>query len=1037
MPKFLHVSNPMKPLSDFKSEKFPAGTSIKDYLSEKKIPEDGIVAIVDGDKITSENWDQPLASNQKVIIYCNIGSTFVIAIIVLLVVAIALFFFLPVAPGETSEEGDSVYTLKGQKNQKKLGQPIEKHYGRMRIFPSYMAAPFTRFKNNDQYLYALFCLGLGKYEVHNIKIEDSPIASFDDVEWEIYEPNQKVKLFPTNVQTAAEVAGIELYGPNQDEYPDGGWSGPFPVCSPGSLAYKIEIDISFRQGLYQLEDDGGTDTANVQILFQSRLINDNGNPIGDWVDLEGPNTFDVESDSTTALRKTKGFTVAEGRYQVRGKRLNDQPESLKFKSQVHWETLRSFNDKEQNFGNVTLLAVIAKASNNLNDSSKSAFNVELTSILKVYNSATQIWELLPTRNPAWAFCDIIKAKYGKGIGYKFIDVPRLSALADQFQSSGIRFDGSFDTNTTIWSALQTVMNVGKAVPIIRGGLISAVRDAPNIIPTLGFSGDNIVKGSVTVQTKLVNHSEHDGLEVKYLDNSDWKFKTVSCLVGIDRGLKCKQVTLIGCVNRDRAYRWGMYQRAVEVYQTDNISFETGIEGGTAVYGDIIAIKHETLLSENDFVELESGRLEHDALMYYDTALEEITEIISAETVTIITLPFSPTFEIGKTYRIALRDKIGTVHGPYQVFETETPNMVTLSVPLVNSEFNVAETSEAAMYWFGENGQEYTLAKITKIEPGGSEDSVKITAVPYNDKIYSFDLLNAPEIGEPVEPPDIPNLPTVTNLQAKPALRSASPEVVITWRPALGATHYLIYKSLNGVDFEFVASALYSGYILPVKAGNLWLRVRGVNIGAGPFAEWNGPVGAPTTAPDVPTGIALKNPFDDLLEIKWNADFIATSYVVKILIGAVEILTKSFNVNNASFTKAYLENLATRSGVVPMGRAFKVSVQSVNSVGSSAFSPEVIFTNAPPAAPTNLTSVLVSGTNHLISWQLSEPDDLQPNYKVYASTVNGFIPDPVNLVVSPATKSANLDAPTPPLYFRVASLDIWGTEESMSEQAVIL
>lgn len=1030
---FIYVKKPLRPLKDFKPVRKAFGISISDYLTELGIEKSNLTVLVDNKKTLSEDWDSVLPNKSNVIISPAIGSSAVFILVAVIAVAIALYFFLPSMspPSDQESESDSAKTLRGQKNQKKLGASIEKHYGRVRIWPSYMASPFTQFEGNDQYLYALFCLGLGKYNVHNIKIGETLIGNFDEVQYAIYQPDEKVTLFPTYVYTSSDVSGIELFGSNEDDYPSGGgWVGPFISAPPGAKSYTMQIDLSCRQGLYRLDSKGKIKFARVQALFQYRPIDDDDNPIGSgtWTNLlPGGSSFtlDILRNQTDSQRITVSIAVANARFEVRGRRANERKLDQKYRDAIHWEGMRTFNETEQNFGDVTLLAVKARATNNLNDSSKSDFNVELESILPVYNFSTGTFSNETTGNPVWAFVDIARAKYGKALGKDFLDLVRLSQLASDFDAAGIRFDGSFDSRVTVWSALQTVMNVARAVPVVIGGKISAIRDVPGVVPTLGFNANNIVTGSMSVTTKIVNHSEHDGLEIEYVDSSDWKRKTVSCLIGNDRGVRMKQIKLTGCTNRDKAYQWGMYQRSVEIYQSDNFNFETGIEGATAVFGDLIAIKHETLPSENDFIETYSDRLSPTALTY---------EIILGDSVSVIELPFSPVFEIDETYRIALRDNLGIVRGPYICTEHATnPFKVVLGIALDHSDFTVEVGAEASIFWFGVSGDEYTLARIIKIEPAGI--NVRISAVPYDERIYAFDSSTAPSISNQFQIPVAPPLPTVIGLTVT-TFPDSLDEAVVSWIPSYGAKYYNVFQSLDGINFSFVASVPYSSLILSVEPGDLWLRVQAVNVGGGPFATWTGEVGIPTLPPDVPQNIRLLELFEGLnLSITFDPENLATSYIVKVYIGATEIVSKTVLVESATFSNSQVAAAAIAISET-LVRNLNVTVQAVNAIAPSAESPPATFSNPQHVEPTDLSAAIDTGTDYLLEWECAEEIDFL-TYKVYASLTSGFTPSGANLVGTTTSKSLIVDGSTLPLFVRVGALDAWGDDPALSNEYEIV
>lgn len=867
MPNFITLENPLSRITQEQCWRTSHGTP-REFIRDMSIDMTGKIVIVDGKAV--EDWDVTLSPDSQVVITRKIGAASLTILIVALAISVALFFFLPTVPNPAAQdvESDSAYTLRGKRNQSRLSQPIEKHFGKVRIYPPYMSKPFTEYKGQDQWLYSLFCLGLGRYEIHDIKIGDTPVSDFSDVEYEIVQPNRKVKLFPTNVQTSEEVGGIEMLGSNESGYD---WIGPFPICNASERAYKLQVDIAAREGIYYVGSNGdGTFQMGIEVEFELRQIDDNGAPVSgaaweriiyhnEWHHSERPDRFTLEADLT------------EGRYEIRGRRLGARYFDNYARHSFHWEALRSFCDSPQEFGGVTLLAVSARASDNLNDSNAKAFNVEMTSILPVWNEVTEEWEREETRNPVWAFCDILKARYGKQIGNRFIDIANLSQIAADLETENITFDGSFADAGTVWDSLATVAAICKGVPVVIGGQVSMVRDVPLITPTLGFNSENIVRGSVSTQLSLSNHADHDGIEVEYLNGNTFERETVKCLLENDRGQRCRQIRLHGCIDRNRAYRWGLYQRAVEVYQRENITFETGLEGGTAIFGDLVAISHETIPTETPLAPTSAGRLPSNAF----------SEVGG---VTRIGLEKPVIFEVGKSYSIALRTSSGEIQGPFLCDGVEgNPFAVDLQTLVTPDDYEVITGGERGLYWFGEDGDGFTRAKIVRIEPGSDESRVKITATPYTEDVYSFESLDAPPKTSEFALPQADPRPIIENLTVETAASQAG-YATATWRPARGARYYIVKLSYDGIKFLKIGNPTVSNFTFQVlppagsPASYIYIKVAAVNEGAGPFASWDGVAGNLPLPADM-SGLNVIDAGGGNATASWNLSNWAESYLV--------------------------------------------------------------------------------------------------------------------------------------------------------------
>lgn len=102
---------------------------------------------------------------------------------------------VPTGQGGTSEEESQMYAVSGQSNVTKKLATVPKVYGTHRIFPTIAANPYTQLENDAngelvQYLYAIYDFGLGPGFVEDLKIGDTPISEFTDVDFRFVDLNK-------------------------------------------------------------------------------------------------------------------------------------------------------------------------------------------------------------------------------------------------------------------------------------------------------------------------------------------------------------------------------------------------------------------------------------------------------------------------------------------------------------------------------------------------------------------------------------------------------------------------------------------------------------------------------------------------------------------------------------------------------------------------------------------------------------------------------------------------------------------------------
>jgi hypothetical protein len=117
-----------------------------------------------------------------------------------------------------------VYGIAPPQNQARLGQPIPVIYGSVVALPDFAAQPYTFFdSNNDQWMHAVLCAGLGDIDVSEILFADTSGVPIPPgvVQWRAFKPAEHFSRFGTiygqtgvreNVVTSPAVGTQELLG---------------------------------------------------------------------------------------------------------------------------------------------------------------------------------------------------------------------------------------------------------------------------------------------------------------------------------------------------------------------------------------------------------------------------------------------------------------------------------------------------------------------------------------------------------------------------------------------------------------------------------------------------------------------------------------------------------------------------------------------------------------------------------------------------------------------------------------------------------
>tara|TARA_R110002020_G_scaffold472424_1_gene700427 strand:- start:18458 stop:21043 length:2586 start_codon:yes stop_codon:yes gene_type:complete len=820
--QIVKINNPFYPTRDYDVLR-GLGSTVLEVLESTGLGDfqTPTIVTVNNEPVLKAEWGDPLNEGDVVglvpVVQGSIAAIIIVAIVAISAIAIALSLSVPVPNSPKLAEPDPVYSLRGQTNQTKLGHPIEAGYGQLRVWPSYGAKPYNKYISNESYQYSLFCIGHGEYQVAQVYIEDTPIEDFEDIEFEVYQPGETVTLFRDNIQTSSEVGSQELYGPNEDNYDS--WFTAVANDS-GTLANMIELDVALPSGLYHQDKKGKLKKVTVTAEFEYIEIDDAGVEIGSWVTLRN---WDKRIATATPRRYTLSQAVSPGRYKVRGRRTNDASNSHKNSDTLVWESMRAFLPNVGTYGEVTMLAIKARATANLNDQSKRKINCDVVRMLPNITGGAPT----ATRSLVRAFLDVFRSTYGANLlTSDLFNLVAMQALDNEFNSEGIFFDWVFDSKTTVWEAAKTVCQAGRAMPILDGSQVYIVRDIPRATVHHLFNDENIIQDSFELNVSLLRVEEYDSIEMEYRDPTTWKPETVICALPGSNVDKPESRNIAGVADRDRAYHEGMYMLGVKKFQRQEVKFSTGVEGFLATYGDFIKVEFDTFGVE-------------DAVGGHITA-------VSVDRLTVeLTVPV--TFTEGFDYRLSAKGKDGTIYGPYTATEGLDSYQVVLEAP-ITTELNFANNSETPIFIFGRSVSFAQDCVITNLSPGGDE-TVDVTAIIYDDRVYDYDDTDAPALEYSGSQFPSDPLPVVTGVK----LEGVSENLFnISWVGADQASSYIVqisgdpdeYEGFPDVEnsdpneaWETIGQTPATSFETTILLEYVYIRVAGVNVGQGPWSYY--------------------------------------------------------------------------------------------------------------------------------------------------------------------------------------------------------
>jgi hypothetical protein len=344
--------------------------------------------------------------------------------------------------------------------------------------------------------------------------------------------------------------------------------GAFSMCRPDQTGDEAALDFVFPGGLYK----GDLQGTNVQIKVTFQPVDANGAATG--AALVYNHTFSASSN--TPQRYTVKWPLPPARYTAKCERVTPSDGKGSTVDRVTWTGLKLRLTKPPKtvrvYGDVTLVAVTIKATNEVNGSSlsKVRFNVDRN-----------------LGGPVESMVDILTANYGGRRPVNDAELDQAEINAMKAKLAGTEFNAVFDTRGTVWEAMVLSLQTAACAPLSIGSKITIVRDSVKT-RTAVFSDMNIVAGTMSVGYVFDKVGDPTGVKVEYRDPLSW---TPAYVHLPDHDDNAQSINLFGCSSRDVALQHANLIQNRRKGQRKSISFETEMEGLLVRHGDRIAVSH--------------------------------------------------------------------------------------------------------------------------------------------------------------------------------------------------------------------------------------------------------------------------------------------------------------------------------------------------------------------------------------------------------------------------------------------------------------
>jgi predicted phage tail protein len=571
-------------------------------------------------------------------------------------------------------------------------------------------------------------------------------------------------------------------------------------------------------------------TLSVQSLFKQK---DDGSVVGTTVDF----AVDVQSNgggyvevlaasfsgkATSKYQRSYRIELTgTGPWDVRVRRITEDSTSLTLQNKTFWDSFTEIIDTKLRYPN-SALAYLKIDSTAFDGIPTRGYDMKLlkVSVPSNYNPTTRVYtgswdgtfKTEWTDNPAWCFYDIVtNARYGIG-GY--IDASQVDKWAlysigqycdelvpDGFGGTEPRFTCNMylQSRTEAYKVVQDLASCFRSMVYWASGSLTLAQDAPSD-PVALYTQANVLEGKFSY-TGSSAKARHTVALVTWNDPADMygrKVEYVEDQEAIARfGVVPTEVVAVGCTSRGQANRVGRWLLFSERYQSEVVTFATGIEGAVARPGQVIKVADASRAGAR-----QGGRV-HSA------------------TTTTITLDASVTLGSSSwTMYVMLPD--GTV-------ETRAVSGAVGAVVSLTSALSAAPQPGAqwVMSTSTAEAQTFRVLSVSEQENG----VIEIAALKHDpdkyDAVENGLVLQTRDITTLNDPPDAPNTGSLTEYLYA-TLTDVRVGVTMSWSQVERAASYLVSYRISNDNAVEVSTPSNTLELLNATTGDYVVTVRAVS-----------------------------------------------------------------------------------------------------------------------------------------------------------------------------------------------------------------
>jgi len=396
---------------------------------------------------------------------------------------------MPKLPG-AGDPFDTLNSLTGTQNRATVYSPIPCVIGTVRFFPTHAALPYTEIVGRDQYLRMLLDLGPGDLDVSGIKIGETAIEDYDDVQWEV---TKTPTLYTNDIFELAVAVNLNN-------------AADTATRAGQANSNEMSLDLQCPSGLFGVDNKGRDVAGHIQLTIQYREVGSST-----WLNVAGASGLSMSAGELTTNGTT--FTLSSavrkivrvglrwklptvGQYEVIVGRNSTTWDgtTVQTYADMTWTVLRSVSSALPSTTGTTKLALRIRATDQLN-SVVSTISVLASQLIRTYDPDTDTWTTgVATSNNAWVYHWLLTAAppqlVARLVPESRMAIDEIVDWAADCEAMGYVYNAMEESGRTQLELLRDVLASGRATFGMPNGKYGCVRDVAQTTPVQMFTPRN-------------------------------------------------------------------------------------------------------------------------------------------------------------------------------------------------------------------------------------------------------------------------------------------------------------------------------------------------------------------------------------------------------------------------------------------------------------------------------------------------------------------------------------------------------------------